>query len=56
MTMNLDDGAVDHRELQVRLIRASLEQALKDIRLHPVPKALELRVPPAERALLHNSD
>jgi hypothetical protein len=41
VTVDLDDGAVDHGELHVWIIRHGFENSLENIRLYPVPVALE---------------
>ena len=46
--MNLDDGGVDHRVFQVRLIRAGLEELHEDIGLAPVAEAAKRRAPVPE--------
>ena len=48
MAVDLDDGAVDHGELHVWIIRHGFENPLEDIGLYPVPVALEDGVPVAE--------
>src|SRR3546814_8073428 len=50
MTVHLDDCGIDHRIYHVRLLRDGVEQPLENIGLHPIPIALEHRVPFAERA------
>ncbi len=47
--MDLDDRGVDHRKLHVRIIRYGVKKTLEDIALHPIAKALEDRVPLAEK-------
>jgi hypothetical protein len=44
-----DDGAVDDRVLEVRIIRQALEKTLEDALLRPSAKAPEDRVPAPER-------
>ncbi len=48
MTVDLDDGGIDHGVFHVRLIRAGLEQLHEDIRLAPVAEAPERRAPVPE--------
>ena len=47
--MNFDDGRVDHGKLHIRIIRYGIENPLENAGLHPIPVALEHRIPVAER-------
>lgn len=49
MAMDLDDRGVDHSKLHVRIIRYGVKKPLENIGLHPIAKALEDRVPLAEK-------
>jgi len=48
VTVNLDDGGVDHRIFHVRIVRYRIEKPFENIGFHPIPKPLEHRVPLAE--------
>ena len=48
VAVDLDDAAVDHRVLQVRIAGQRVEYAFENIGLHPVPEPLEHRVPVPE--------
>jgi hypothetical protein len=48
VTVNMDDGGINHRVFQIGLIGQSLENALENAALRPIPEALEHRVPVAE--------
>jgi hypothetical protein len=47
--MDLDDRPIDHGVFHVRLVRGSIEQALENVGLDPIPKPLEHRVPLPEQ-------
>ena len=49
MTVDLDDGGIDHGVLHVGIVGDGVEQPHPDIRLHPVAEARELAVPVTER-------
>ena len=49
MAVNFDDGRVDHGKLHIRIIRYGIENPLENAGLHPIPVALEHRIPVAER-------
>jgi hypothetical protein len=48
VTVDLDDGGVDHGVFHVRIIRHGIENPFEDIGFHPVAEAREHRVPVAE--------
>jgi hypothetical protein len=48
VTMDLDDGGIDHGVFHVRLARAGLEKPQENVGFDPVAVALEDRVPVAE--------
>ena len=48
VAVDLDDAAVDHRVLQVRVAGQSVEYAFENIGLDPMPEPLEHRVPSRE--------
>lgn len=46
--MNFDDGAVDHGEFHIGIVRHRIENPLEDIGRYPVAETLEDRVPLAK--------
>jgi len=48
MTMNLDDGGIDHGVFHVRLMRQSIENPLENVRFAPVTETPEHRIPVSE--------
>ncbi len=48
MAVDLDDRAVDHRELHVRIIRQGVKNPLEYIAFDPIAKALEHGIPVAK--------
>jgi len=48
MTVNPDDGGVDHGVFHVGLVRDSVENPFENIGLHPIAEPLEHGVPLAE--------
>ena len=50
MTVNLDDGGVDHGVFHVRFVRHSIEPPLEDVRRGPVAVTFEDRVPLAKQS------
>ena len=48
MAVNLDDCRINHRELHVWIVRYGIEYPSENAGLHPIPIALEDRIPVAE--------
>jgi hypothetical protein len=49
VTVDLDDGGVDHGVFHIRLLRAGFEKPNENISLDPIPVSLEDSVPVAEK-------